>query len=105
MDVAGLNVRIMIQKSVTETDRYGNYTSSWSDYFPCWATAVTNGRDADETEEAGHTQEADRLDITVKVYSISVKRWMMQSKLVRLSYQNGINLTFLILMSSGYSHQ
>ena len=66
MDVAGLNVRIMIQNSVTEIDRYGNHTSSWSDYFPCWATAVTNGRDADETEEAGHTQEADRLDITVR---------------------------------------
>ena len=66
MDVAGLNVRIMIQKSVTETDRYGNHTSSWSDYFSCWATAVTSGKSSDETQEAGHTEEADMLDITVR---------------------------------------
>ena len=66
MDVAGLNVRIMIQKSVTETDKYGNHSSAWSDYFPCWATAVTSGKNTDETQEAGHTQETDRLDITVR---------------------------------------
>ena len=66
MDVAGLNVRIMIQNSVTEIDRYGNHTSSWSDYFPCWATVVTSGKSSDETQEAGHTEEADMLDITVR---------------------------------------
>ena len=66
MDVAGLNVRIMIQKGVTETDRYGNHASAWSDYFPCWATAVASGKNSDETQEAGHTQEGDRLDITVR---------------------------------------
>lgn len=66
MDVAGLNVRIMIQNSVTEIDRYGNHTSSWSDYFSCWATAVTSGKSSDEAQEAGHTEEADMLDITVR---------------------------------------
>ena len=66
MNVAGLNVRITIQKSITRTDRYGNHISAWADYFSCWATCVTNGRDSDEEESAGHTVEADRLGITVR---------------------------------------
>lgn len=66
MNVSGLNVRIMIQKSVSRKDRYGNHTSVWTDYFPCWAAAVASGQSAEETHEAGHTQEADRLDITVR---------------------------------------
>lgn len=66
MNVSGLNVRITIQKSVTRTDRYGNHTSAWTDYFSCWATCARNGRDSEETENAGHTEEVDRLDITVR---------------------------------------
>lgn len=66
MNVAGLNIRITIQKSVTRKDRYGNHTSVWMDYYTCWATGVRNGRDSEETGEAGHTQEADRLDVTVR---------------------------------------
>ena len=66
MDIAGLRVRITIQKNATVTDRYGNRTSSWTDFFSCWATAVTSGLSASEEESAGHTVEADRLDITVR---------------------------------------
>ena len=66
MNIAGLNVRIMIQKNETLTDRIGNHRSVWQDYFSCWATCSTSGRSADETQEAGYTQEADRLDITVR---------------------------------------
>ena len=66
MNVAGLNVRITIQKNATVTDRYGNHTSAWTDYFSCWATCVTSGKSSDETQEAGHTEEADMLDITVR---------------------------------------
>lgn len=66
MNIAGLRVRITIQKNGTVTDRYGNHTSAWTDYFSCWATATMSGKSAEETQEAGYTQEADRLDITVR---------------------------------------
>ena len=66
MNIAGLRVRITIQKNAPVTDRNGNHTSAWSDYFSCWATAVASGKSAEETQEAGHTEEADRLDVTVR---------------------------------------
>ncbi len=69
MNIAGLRVRITIQKNVTETDRYGNHKSVWHDYFTCWATAVTSGISASEGETAGHTVEENRLDMTVRYSS------------------------------------
>ena len=69
MNIAGLRVRITIQKNETIVDKYGNHTSAWRDFFTCWATAVTSGLSSSEKEEAGHTVEADRLDITVRYSS------------------------------------
>ena len=69
MNIAGLRVRITIQKNETVTDQYGNHKSVWQDYFSCWATAVTSGLSSNEEEAAGHTVEADRLDITVRYSS------------------------------------
>ena len=66
MNIAGLRVRINIQKNETVTDRYGNHKSAWQNYFSCWATAVTSGLSTKEEESAGHTVEADRLDLTVR---------------------------------------
>lgn len=66
MNISGLRVRITIQKNDTVTDKYGNHKSAWTDYFSCWATATMSGKSAEETQDAGHTQEADRLDITVR---------------------------------------
>ena len=66
MNIAGLRVRITIQKTETVVDKYGNHKSAWTDYFSCWATAVASGKSAEETANAGTTQEADRLDITVR---------------------------------------
>ena len=66
MNIAGLRVRITIQKNETVTDQYGNHKSVWQDYFTCWATAVTSGLSSSEDEAAGHTVEADRLDMTVR---------------------------------------
>ncbi len=65
MKIGEMRVRIMIQKSETQTDKYGNHKSAWSDYFPCWATAVSGGN-SQETEEAATTQEDDKLDLTVR---------------------------------------
>lgn len=69
MNIAGLRVRITIQKNTTVVDKYGNHTSDWTDYFRCWATVVKSGKSAEETEHAGTTQEADRLDVTVRYSS------------------------------------
>ena len=69
MNIAGLRVRITIQKNETVVDKYGNHKSAWVDYFTCWAKAVTSGMSASEEESAGHTVEADRLDITVRYSS------------------------------------
>ena len=66
MDISGLRVRITIQKNETVTDRYGNHKAVWRDWFSCWATVGTSGLSASEKEEAGHTVEADKLDITVR---------------------------------------
>ena len=69
MNIAGLRVRVTIQKNTTAVDRIGNHTSVWTDFFSCWATAVTSGLSSSEDESAGHTVEADRLDITVRYSS------------------------------------
>ncbi len=69
MDISGLRTRITIQRAVATTDQYGNHISVWTDYFTCWATAMTSGLSAAEKESAGHTVEADRLDLTVRYSS------------------------------------
>ena len=66
MNISGLRTRITIQKNETVTDKYGNHKSEWRDFFSCWATAVTSGLSTREEEAAGHTVEADRLDITIR---------------------------------------
>ncbi len=69
MDIAGLRVRIIIQKNETVVDKYGNHKSVWEDYFPCWATAASSGLSSNEGEAAGHTVEEDRLNFTVRYCS------------------------------------
>ena len=64
MDIGALNVRITFQRNDVITDRYGNHTSEWSDYFSCWATA--SGQTGQETDEAGQTLESDRMNFTVR---------------------------------------
>ena len=66
MNISGLRVRITIQKNETVVDKYVYHKSAWTDFFSCWASAVTSGLSASEKESAGHTTEADKLDITVR---------------------------------------
>ena len=66
MNISGLRVRITIQKNETVVDKYGNHKSEWTDFFSCWASAVTSGLSASERESAGHTTEAEKLDITIR---------------------------------------
>ena len=67
MDIAGLNVRITIQKNETQVDKYGNHTSTWEDYFSCWATG--SNQTGQEEDEAGQTLEDDKMDFTVRYSS------------------------------------
>ena len=87
MNIAGLRVRITLQKSETITDQYGNHRSEWTDYFSCWATAVTSGLSSAELETAGHTTEADRLDLTVRW---STETAAVNSKQYRVVVRNRI---------------
>lgn len=64
MNIAALRVRVTLQKNETVTDQYGNHCSAWTDRFSCWATAITGG--GGETSAAAHTEEGDRLDLTVR---------------------------------------
>ena len=66
MDIAGLPVRCAIQKNETIVDRFGNHAPAWTDFFSCWASAKNSGQRVEETEEAGYTQEAGRMEFTVR---------------------------------------
>lgn len=64
MDIARLNVRIVIQKNEVDVDKYGNHLNRWKDYFRCWATC--SNQSGNEGDEAGQTLEEDRMDFTVR---------------------------------------
>lgn len=85
MNIARLNTRITIQKSVTRVDKAKNHTSSWKDYFTCWATASTGSQD--KSEEAAHTVEEERLDFTVRYSSETAA---VTPKGYRISFKNRI---------------
>ena len=67
MNIAGMRVRITIQKNEPVTDKYGNHKSAWTDYFECWATALNQS--GEETNAARNTTEEDRMDFTVRYSS------------------------------------
>lgn len=64
MDVAAMNVRITIQKNEAVTDKIGNHTSAWKDYFSCWATC--SNQTGKEEDTVGQTVEDDKMDFTVR---------------------------------------
>ena len=67
MHIAGMRVRITLQKNETVVDAYGNHTNTWTDYFTCWATA--SSQTGQEEENAAATNEEDRMDFTVRYSS------------------------------------
>ena len=69
MNIAGLRIRITFQKNEPYEDEDGNHINTWSDYYTCWATAVTSGLSAAERDAAAVTLDNDRLDITVRYSS------------------------------------
>lgn len=67
MNIAGLNVRIVIQRCVTIKDRVGNHKNEWQDYFSCYATVID--KSGDEEESAALTKVRERKDFTVRFSS------------------------------------
>ena len=64
MNIAAMNVRLMIQKNEVVKDKYGNHTNTWVDFYTCWATPVQSG--GSEKQEAGTTNSTDAIDFTVR---------------------------------------
>ena len=100
MNISGLRVRITIQKNETVVDKYGNHKSTWTDFFTCWASAVTSGLSASEKESAGHTTEADKLDITVRY---STETAVINSKQYRVLLADRI-YNILSIDEMGFKH-
>ena len=67
MHIAGMRVRITLQKNETVTDAYGNHANVWTPCFSCWATA--SSQMGQEKEAAATANEEDRMDFTVRYSS------------------------------------
>ena len=64
MDIAAMNVRVMIQKNAVITDKYGNHKNTWADYFSCYATI--SGETGQEQAIVGETVENTDMNVTVR---------------------------------------
>ncbi len=64
MNIALMNVRIMIQKNTVNTDRYGNHKNAWEPYLSCYATV--SGETPSEETEAGLVIDDSRVDFTIR---------------------------------------
>lgn len=74
MNLGRLNKRITFEKSVTESDEYGNRKPTWEKHFECWATVTASGRRSEENEQTALTTIEDYIDVTV--------RWSSETKAV-----------------------
>ena len=64
MNIAGLRVRITIQKNETVVDKFGNHKNEWTDYYSCHATV--SGESGSETSVAANTLYDSDLAFTVR---------------------------------------
>ena len=64
MDIALLNVKITIQKSVVFWDEIGNRRNEWSDFYSCFATV--SGEGGRETSVADVTVDDSDISFTVR---------------------------------------
>lgn len=67
MDIAAMNVRITFQKSAVVTDKIGNRTNAWTDYYSCFATlSDSTGKSNAENAEAGLVVDTSDISFTVR---------------------------------------
>jgi len=64
MNIAMLNERVTFQKNEVVTDRIGNHTNAWTDYYECAATI--SGESGREDQEAGQTTEHPDMNVTIR---------------------------------------
>ena len=64
MRIAMLNEKVTFQKNEVQTDRIGNHTNAWNDYYTCSATI--SGESGREEEDAGQTVEHPYMNVTVR---------------------------------------
>lgn len=64
MNIALMNVRIVIQRNTVTTDRYGNHKNTWEPYLSCYATV--SGEAPKEDTDAGVTVDDSKVDFTIR---------------------------------------
>lgn len=64
MDIALLNVKILIQKNAVVTDSIGNHISEWTDFYNCHATV--SGEGGKESNTASQTVDDSDISFTVR---------------------------------------
>ena len=67
MNVSALRSKVVFQKNVAVTDKYGNHKNAWTDYYTCFATIGGEGlASSKEAEVAGVIVEDFSLTVTVR---------------------------------------
>lgn len=64
MNIALMNVRIVIQKNTVATDKYGNHSNAWEPYLSCYATV--GGETPKEETDTGLTVDDSKVDFTIR---------------------------------------
>jgi SPP1 family predicted phage head-tail adaptor len=64
MNIAMLNERVTFQKNEVVTDRIGNHTNAWTEYYTCSATI--SGENGREEADAGQTTEHPDMNVTIR---------------------------------------
>ena len=68
MNVAMLNERVTFQKNEVVTDRIGNHTNAWTDYYTCTATiSGENGREEEDTGQTASTRSEDGSSTSINL--------------------------------------
>ena len=95
MDIALLNVKIMIQKNETVVDAIGNHKNIWTDYHTCFATV--SGEGGSEKNVAGLIVDDSDISFTVRYcraladLDITKHRILFEGSLYNIVYVDHVN--------------
>ena len=67
MNIASMNLRIVIQKNVLVVDDIGNHLNEWTDCYSCYASAFT--KSMNEDDEAGKTTVNETVEFNIRYSS------------------------------------
>ncbi|MCH3955193.1 MAG: phage head closure protein [Eubacterium sp.] len=92
MKIASMRVPVTFQKNTVTSDKYGNHTATWTDYFKCWATVGTDSYGSETSGEVVNPEES--LNFTCRWCSelaevVSTKyRILAEGKTYNITYVN-----------------